>query len=243
MSPVGSDEPLLVAESVVAGYLPEVNILNGCDLQLADGEIVGVIGPNGAGKSTLLRMIAGLEEPDAGSVTLGQTVQLAYVEQLRESLDDEHTVWQEISGGAEELKLGSRVMNSRAYVASFNFLGSDQQKKVGALSGGERNRVLLAKMLKEGANVIMLDEPTNDLDVNTLRALEEALEAFAGCAIVVSHDRWFLDRVATHILAFEGESQARWHIGNFSDYEADRRQRLGQAAEIPHRITYKRLKR
>jgi len=213
------------------------------DLSIPPGSIVGVIGPNGAGKSTLLRMIVGAEKPDSGSVAVGETVKLAYVEQLRDSLDGERTVWEEISGGNEILNLGRRQMNSRAYVASFNFLGSDQQKKVRALSGGERNRVLLAKMLKEGANVILLDEPTNDLDVNTLRALEEALEAFAGCAIVVSHDRWFLDRVATHILAFEGDSQVRWQGGNFLDYEADRRKRLGQAAELPHRITYKKLTR
>jgi sulfate-transporting ATPase len=218
-------------------------LIEDLDLSIPAGSIVGIIGPNGAGKSTLLRMITGTEQPDSGAIAVGQTVKLAYVEQLRESLNPERTVWEEISGGQEVLALGKRQMNSRAYVASFNFLGSDQQKKVGALSGGERNRVLLAKMLKEGANVLLLDEPTNDLDVNTLRALEEALEAFAGCALVVSHDRWFLDRVATHILAFEGESQLRWHIGNFSDYESERRERLGQAADIPHRITYKRLRR
>jgi sulfate-transporting ATPase len=218
-------------------------LIEDLDLSIPAGSIVGIIGPNGAGKSTLLRMLTGAEQPDSGAIEVGQTVKLAYVEQLRESLNPERTVWEEISGGQEVLVLGKRQMNSRAYVASFNFLGSDQQKKVGALSGGERNRVLLAKMLKEGANVLLLDEPTNDLDVNTLRALEEALDAFAGCALVVSHDRWFLDRVATHILAFEGESQLHWHIGNFSDYEADRRQRLGQAADIPHRITYKRLRR
>ncbi|HZB96759.1 MAG TPA: energy-dependent translational throttle protein EttA [Herpetosiphonaceae bacterium] len=218
-------------------------LIEDLDLSIPAGSIVGIIGPNGAGKSTLLRMITGAERPDAGTVEVGQTVKLAYVEQLRESLNPERTVWEEISGGQEVLALGKRQMNSRAYVASFNFLGSDQQKKVGALSGGERNRVLLAKMLKEGANVLLLDEPTNDLDVNTLRALEEALDAFAGCALVVSHDRWFLDRVATHILAFEGESQLQLHIGNFSDYEANRRQRLGQSADIPHRITYKRLRR
>ncbi|HJZ47741.1 MAG TPA: energy-dependent translational throttle protein EttA [Roseiflexaceae bacterium] len=213
------------------------------DISIPPGSIVGVIGPNGAGKSTLLRMIVNVEKPDSGSVTIGDTVKLAYVEQLRDTLDGEHTVWQEISGGNEIIDLGKRQMNSRAYVASFNFLGADQQKQVRNLSGGERNRVLLAKMLKESANVILLDEPTNDLDVNTLRALEEAIEAFAGCAIVVSHDRWFLDRVATHILAFEGDSQITWHMGNFSDYEEDRRKRLGKAAEIPHRITYKKLTR
>jgi sulfate-transporting ATPase len=213
------------------------------DLSIPPGSIVGVIGPNGAGKSTMLRMIVGAEKPDSGSIAVGETVKLAYVEQLRDSLDGEQSVWQEISEGNEILNLGKRQLNSRAYVASFNFLGADQQKQVKNLSGGERNRVLLAKMLKGGANVIMLDEPSNDLDVNTLRALEEALDAFAGCAIVVSHDRWFLDRIATHILAFEGESQLRWHVGNFADYEEDRRRRLGKAAETPHRISYKKLTR
>src|SRR5262245_44787099 len=218
-------------------------LIENLDLSIPPGGIVGVIGPNGAGKTTFLRMITGSEKPDAGTLTIGETVKLAYVEQLRDTLDGEKSVWDEISGGNEMIELGKRNMASRAYVASFNFLGSDQQKKVNALSGGERNRVLLAKMLKESANFILLDEPTNDLDVNTLRALEEALEAFAGCAIVVSHDRWFLDRVATHILAFEGDSQVTWHIGNFADYEEDRRKRLGKAAEVPHRITYKKLKR
>jgi len=211
--------------------------------EVPPGSIVGVIGPNGAGKTTLLRMIVGQEPPDGGAFRLGQTVKLAYVEQLRETLDPEKTVWEEISGGNDMLVLGARKMNSRAYVASFNFLGTDQQKKVSVLSGGERNRVLLAKMLKEGANVILFDEPTNDLDVNTLRALEEAIDQFAGSAVVVSHDRWFLDRVATHILAFEGDSQAVWFNGNYSDYEADRRKRLGQAAETPHRIKYRSLRR
>jgi ATP-binding cassette ChvD family protein len=228
--------------SVSKAYSDRV-LIEDLDLSVPPGSIVGVIGPNGAGKSTMLRMIVGAERPDSGSVMLGDTVKLAYVEQLRDTLDGEHSVWQEISGGNEIIELGKRQMNSRAYVASFNFLGADQQKLVRNLSGGERNRVLLAKMLKESANVILLDEPTNDLDVNTLRALEEALEAFAGCAIVVSHDRWFLDRVATHILAFEGDSQVSWHIGNFSDYEADRRKRLGKAAEVPHRISYKKLTR
>ena len=218
-------------------------LIDNLDLSIPPGSIVGVIGPNGAGKSTLLKLIAGIDKPDTGAVAIGETVRLAYVEQLRDTLDGEQTVWEEISEKNEILALGNRKMQSRAYVASFNFLGADQQKKVGVLSGGERNRVLLAKMLKQGANVIMLDEPTNDLDVNTLRALEEAIEAFAGCAIVVSHDRWFLDRVATHILAFEGDSQVTWHHGNFADYEADRRKRLGQAAETPHRITYRKLHR
>jgi ATP-binding cassette ChvD family protein len=218
-------------------------IIDSLSLDLPPGSLVGVIGPNGAGKTTLLKLIAGTERPDAGQIRIGQTVRLAYVEQLRDSLDGEKTVWEEISGGAETITLGSRKLNSRAYVASFNFLGTDQQKKVGTLSGGERNRVLLAKMLKQGANVLLLDEPTNDLDVNTLRALEEALEAFAGCAVVVSHDRWFLDRVATHVLAFEEDGGTRWSLGNFSDYEAERRQRLGQAADTPHRIKYRSLTR
>jgi len=218
-------------------------LIEGLDLSIPPGSIVGVIGPNGAGKSTMLRMIANQEQPDEGTVTLGETVRLAYVEQLRDSLDGERTVWEEITEKNEIIQLGKREMNSRAYVASFNFLGADQQKKVSSLSGGERNRVLLAKMLKTGANVLLLDEPTNDLDVNTLRALEEGLEEFAGCAIVVSHDRWFLDRIATHILAFEGDSKVRLHIGNFEGYEEDRRSRLGKEAETPHRITYKRLQR
>ena len=205
------------------------------------GGIVGVIGPNGAGKTTLLRMIIGSEKPDSGTLRIGETVRLGYVDQSRESLDPEKSVWEEISAGEETLTLGTRRMNSRAYVASLNFAGSDQQKKVKSLSGGERNRVHLAKMLKEGANVLLLDEPTNDLDVNTLRALEEALEAFAGCAVIVSHDRWFLDRVATHILAFEGDSQVTWFSGNYSDYETDRRRRLPGGADTPHRIHYKKL--
>jgi ATP-binding cassette ChvD family protein len=218
-------------------------LIDNLSLNIPPGSIVGVIGPNGAGKTTLLKLITGQEQPDSGAVTLGQTVRLAYVEQLRETLDGEKSVWEEISGGQETLTLGQRKLMSRAYVASFNFAGADQQKKVATLSGGERNRVLLAKILKEGANVILLDEPTNDLDVNTLRALEEALDTFAGCAVVVSHDRWFLDRVTTHILAFEDESQLAWSIGNFSDYEAARRKRLGQAADTPHRVRYKALKR
>jgi ATPase subunit of ABC transporter with duplicated ATPase domains len=218
-------------------------VIDGLDLEVPPGSLVGVIGPNGAGKTTLLKMIAGVDQPDSGKIRIGETVKLAYVEQLRDSLDGEKSVWEEITGGAETIILGPRTMNSRAYVASFNFLGSDQQKKVGALSGGERNRVLLAKMLKEGANVILLDEPTNDLDVNTLRALEEALEEFAGCAVVVSHDRWFLDRIATHILAFEEDGGTRFNLGNFTDYEADRRKRLGQAADTPHRIKYRSLTR
>lgn len=218
-------------------------LLDNITLSIPPGSLVGVIGPNGAGKTTLLKMITGQEQPDRGRVTIGETVQLAYVDQGRDVLDNEKTVWEEISAGKDTLQLGSRAMNSRAYVASFNFHGTDQQKKVGILSGGERNRVHLARMLTQGANVILLDEPTNDLDVNTLRALEEALENFAGCAIVVSHDRWFLDRIATHILAFEGESKIFWFDGNYSDYEADRNRRLGIDSEIPHRIQYKKLSR
>ena len=212
-------------------------------LSIPPGSIVGVIGANGAGKTTLLRLIMGVERPDSGDIRIGQTVSLVSVDQSRESLNGENTVWQEITSGQDFLTLGNRKINSRAYVASFNFLGSDQQKLVKDLSGGERNRVHLARMLTKGANVILLDEPTNDLDVNTLRALEEAIDNFAGCAVVVSHDRWFLDRVATHILAFEGDSQVRWFDGNFSDYEVDRRKRLGIAADTPHRIRYRSLKR
>ncbi len=218
-------------------------LMDNLNLSVPPGSIVGVIGPNGAGKTTMLKLITGQEIPDRGKISIGGTVQLAYVDQARDMLDSEKTVWEEISGGEENLTLGSRKMNSRAYVASFNFHGTDQQKKVGILSGGERNRVHLAKMLTEGANVILLDEPTNDLDVNTLRSLEEAVEDFAGCAIIVSHDRWFLDRVATHILAFEGDSQIFWFDGNFSDYELDRKRRYGIAIDIPHRIQYKKLSR
>jgi energy-dependent translational throttle protein EttA len=209
---------------------------------LPPGGIVGVIGPNGAGKTTLFRMITGQEQPDSGTIRAGETVALAYVDQSR-TLDPKKSIWEEITGGADSLRLGAREINSRAYVARFAFSGTDQQKKVGVLSGGERNRVHLAKMLKEGANVLLLDEPTNDLDVNTLRALEEALVNFAGCAVVISHDRWFLDRIATHILAFEGDSKVVWFDGNYSDYEADRKSRLGAAAERPHRIKYRQLTR
>jgi len=209
---------------------------------LPPGGIVGVIGPNGAGKTTLFRMITKQEKADSGKIRIGETVQLAYVDQSR-TLDEDKSIWEEISGGADVLKLGSREVNSRAYVGRFNFSGSDQQKKVSMLSGGERNRVHLAKMLKEGANVLLLDEPTNDLDVNTLRALEESLENFAGCAVVISHDRWFLDRIATHMLAFEGDSKVVWFEGNYSDYEEDRKTRLGPEAEIPHRIKYRQLTR
>ena len=207
------------------------------------GAIVGIIGPNGAGKTTLFRMIVGQEKPDAGTLTVGTTVKLAYVDQSRADLDPTKNVWEEISGGQEQIALGDRMVNSRAYVARFNLAGPDQQKKVGTLSGGERNRVHLAKMLKSGANVLLLDEPSNDLDVNTLRALEDALEGFAGSALIISHDRWFLDRVATHMLAFEGDSEVYWFPGNYSEYEEDRRRRLGAAADRPHRITYRKLRR
>jgi sulfate-transporting ATPase len=232
---------VIEAESVNKGYGDNL-LVEGMTFKLPPGGIVGVIGPNGAGKTTLFRMITGQEQPDSGKIRTGETVTLAYVDQSR-SLDPKKSIWEEISGSADLLKIGAREVNSRAYVARFNFSGTDQQKKVGALSGGERNRVHLAKMLKEGANVLLLDEPTNDLDVNTLRALEEALENFAGCAIVISHDRWFLDRIATHILAFEGDSKVVWFDGNYSEYEADRKSRLGAAAEQPHRIKYRPLTR
>ena len=211
--------------------------------KLPPGGIVGVIGPNGAGKSTLFKMITGQDEPDSGSIRLGETVKLAYVDQSRDSLNPEDTIWQAISEGQESIWLGTREINSRAYTARFNFSGSSQQKKVGLLSGGQRNRVHLARMLKEGGNVLLLDEPTNDLDVNTLRALEEALVNFGGCAVVISHDRWFLDRIATHILAFEGNSEVVWFEGNYSDYEKDRKARLGTDADQPHRIKYRQLTR
>ncbi len=211
--------------------------------ELPPGGIVGIIGPNGAGKTTLFRMITDQDQPDDGEFEVGSTVKLGYVDQSRATLDAEKTVWEEISEGAEQIPLGTRTIPSRAYVSRFNFSGSDKQKKVGNLSGGERNRVHLAKVLKSGANVILLDEPTNDLDVHTLRALEEALENFGGCAVVISHDRWFLDRVATHIMAFEGDSQVVWYPGNYSEYEADRRKRLGAAADHPHRISYRKLRR
>jgi sulfate-transporting ATPase len=218
-------------------------LVDDLSFSLPRGGIVGVIGPNGAGKTTLFRMITGQEQPDTGSLRVGETVELAYVDQSRDALDPEKNVWEEISGGLDQLKVGDRVMNSRQYVAGFNFKGSDQQKKVAKLSGGERNRVHLAKVLRAGGNLLLLDEPTNDLDVDTLRALEEALLGFAGCAVVISHDRWFLDRVATHVLAFEGDSQVTWFEGNFEAYEEHRRQQLGAEADRPHRITYKRLTR
>ncbi len=232
---------VIEAEGVSKAYGDHL-LVEGMTFALPPGGIVGVIGPNGAGKTTLFRMITGQEQPDIGTIRTGETVALGYVDQSR-TLDPEKSIWEEITGGVDLLKLGAREVNSRAYVARFNFGGTDQQKKVGMLSGGERNRVHLAKMLKEGANVLLLDEPTNDLDVNTLRALEEALESFAGCAVVISHDRWFLDRIATHILAFEGDSKAVWFDGNYSEYESDRRIRLGAAAERPHRIKYRQLTR
>ena len=232
---------VIEAEGVSKAYGDNL-LVDDMTFKLPPGGIVGVIGPNGAGKTTLFRMIIGQEQPDSGKIRIGETVALGYVDQSR-TLDPKKSIWEEISGGADLLKIGAREVNSRAYVARFNFSGTDQQKKVGMLSGGERNRVHLAKMLKEGANVLLLDEPTNDLDVNTLRALEEALENFAGCAVVISHDRWFLDRIATHILAFEGDSKVVWFDGNYSEYEADRKTRLGAAAERPHRIKYRQLTR
>ncbi len=218
-------------------------LIDNLTFKLPPGGIVGVIGPNGAGKTTLFRMITGQEKPDAGTITIGESVHLGYVDQSRDALDGSKTVWEEISGGNELILLGKREVNSRGYCSAFNFKGADQQKKVGSLSGGERNRVHLAKMLKSGANVLLLDEPTNDLDVDTLRALEEALEDFAGCAVIISHDRWFLDRIATHMLAFEGDSHVEWFEGNFQDYEKDKMRRLGQDSVIPHRLKYKKLTR
>jgi ATP-binding cassette ChvD family protein len=218
-------------------------LIDDLTFKLPPGGIVGIIGPNGAGKTTLFRMITDQERPDAGTIKIGESVHLGYVDQSRDSLDGAKTVWEEISGGLDQLHLGKREVNSRAYCSAFNFKGADQQKKVGQLSGGERNRVHLAKMLKSGANVLLLDEPTNDLDVDTLRALEEALEDFAGCAVIISHDRWFLDRIATHILAFEGESHVEWFEGNFQDYEKDKMRRLGVDSVIPQRIKYKKFSR
>ncbi|MBM1171757.1 energy-dependent translational throttle protein EttA [Microvirga arabica] len=218
-------------------------LIDGLSFKLPPGGIVGVIGPNGAGKTTLFRMITGQEQPDEGSIKIGESVKLGYVDQSRDSLDANKTLYEEISGGNEVLYLGKREINARAYCGAFNFKGSDQQKKVGVLSGGERNRVHLAKILKSGSNVLLLDEPTNDLDVDTLRALEEALEDYAGCAVIISHDRWFLDRIATHILAFEGDSHVEWFEGNFADYEEDKKRRLGTDSTIPHRIKYKKFSR
>ena len=235
-------EKVLIADSLTKGF-GERLLIESLSFDLPRAGIVGVIGPNGAGKTTLFRMIVGDESPDAGSLELGDTVKLAYVDQSRDALDPEKTVFEEISDGLDHLTLGDRVVNSRQYTAGFNFKGSDQQKKVAKLSGGERNRVHLAKLLRSGGNLLLLDEPTNDLDVDTLRALEQALLSFPGCAVVISHDRWFLDRIATHVLAFEGDSQVEWFEGNFEAYEAHRHERLGAAADRPHRITYKRLVR
>ncbi|MGD0663485.1 MAG: energy-dependent translational throttle protein EttA [Syntrophorhabdales bacterium] len=233
---------VIEADNVGKAYGDNI-LMEGMTFSLPPGGIVGVIGPNGAGKTTLFRMITGLEKPDSGFFKIGETVKLAYVDQSRDILDADKNIWEVISGGDDTIQLGKRQVNSRGYVARFNFSGSDQQKKVSMLSGGERNRVHLARVLKEEANVLLLDEPTNDLDVNTMRALEEALESFAGCAVVVSHDRWFLDRIATHMLAFEGMSKVVWFDGNYSEYEADRRARLGAAADQPHRIKYRHLTR
>ncbi len=233
---------MVQTDHLVKGYGDKL-LIEDLTFSLPRGGIVGVIGPNGAGKTTLFRMITGQEKPDRGALQVGETVRLAYVDQSRDALDPAKNVWEEISGGAEQLQLGTRQIASRAYVASFNFKGSDQQKRVGDLSGGERNRVHLATMLKSGGNLLLLDEPTNDLDVDTLRALEDALLSFAGCAVVISHDRWFLNRVATHMLAFEGDSRVVWFEGNYEDYEADRHKRLGAAADTPHRIRYKPLTR
>jgi len=215
--------------------------MDGLNFTIPPGGIVGIIGPNGAGKTTLFRMITGDEQPDSGTIRLGESVQLASVDQSRDSLDDKKTVWEEISGGQDLIQVGKYETSSRAYVGRFNFRGGEQRRKIGLLSGGERNRVHLAKMLRAGGNLLLLDEPTNDLDVETLRALEEALLEFPGCAVVISHDRWFLDRIATHILAFEGDSQVTWFSGNYADYEEDRKRRLGADANQPHRIKYRRL--
>jgi ATP-binding cassette ChvD family protein len=231
---------VIEAENVSKSY-GDTLLFENLNFRLPRGGIVGVIGPNGAGKTTLFKLITGKEKPDSGAIRIGESVKLAYVDQSREALDPNKTIFEEITGGEDLLKLGAREVSSRAYVARFNFSGTDQQKKVGILSGGERNRVHLAKMLRSGGNVILLDEPSNDLDVNTLRALEDALLSFAGCAVVISHDRWFLDRIATHILAFEGDSEVIWHEGNYQDYEADRKKRLGAGADTPHRIKYKKL--
>ncbi|MGA1362306.1 MAG: energy-dependent translational throttle protein EttA [Ilumatobacteraceae bacterium] len=235
-------DTVIRVEGLTKGYGDRL-LIDNLSFDLPPAGIVGIIGPNGAGKTTLFRMLAGQEAPDAGLVTVGDTVQMSYVDQNRDDLDPKKTVYEEITDGVEHMKVGGREVHGRAYVASFNFKGSDQQKMVGDLSGGERNRVHLAKLLKRGGNMLLLDEPTNDLDVDTLRALEDALEAFPGCAVVISHDRWFLDRIATHVLAFEGDSQVRWFEGNFSEYEAWRRKELGTAADQPHRIKYKPLAR
>ncbi len=233
---------MIEAENLTKAF-GERLLFENLSFSLPPGGIVGVIGPNGAGKTTLFKLITGQEEPDSGTIRIAESVKLAAVDQSREVLNPEETIWQAITEGQETITLGNREVNSRAYVARFNFSGTEQQRKVGVMSGGQRNRVHLARMLKSGANVLLLDEPTNDLDVNTLRALEEALDSFAGCAVVISHDRWFLDRIATHMLAFEGDSQVVWFDGNYSEYEEDRRRRLGSEAEQPHRIKYRHLTR
>ncbi|MBQ8445203.1 MAG: ATP-binding cassette domain-containing protein, partial [Opitutales bacterium] len=235
-------EKVLVAKNLTKGFGNKL-LLDNVNFTLPAGGIVGIIGPNGAGKTTLFKMITGAEKPDAGTLTLGETVKLAYVDQSRDALDNSKQLWEVISDGAEIVELGKARVPARQYAARFGFTGAEQQKLVGSLSGGERNRVHLARMLKSGANVLLLDEPTNDLDVNTIRALEDALNAFAGCAVVITHDRWFLDRVATHILAFEGDSQIYWHEGNYSSYEAELRKRLGQDAGHPRRIKYRQFSR
>jgi ATPase subunit of ABC transporter with duplicated ATPase domains len=235
-------EVVLEVDHLSKGYDGRL-LIDDLSFQLPRGGIVGVIGGNGAGKTTLFRMITGQEKPDAGTLRLGETVKLAYVDQSRDALDADKTVWQEISGGEERMKIGGREISTRAYVSSFNFKGADQQKLVGMLSGGERNRLHLAKLLQSAGNVLLLDEPTNDLDVDTLRALEDALLGFAGCVVVISHDRWFLDRIATHILAFEGDSHVEWFAGNYQDYEADRHRRLGDAADRPSRLQYRKFER
>ena len=233
---------VIEAEELSKAYDGRV-LMDKLSFSLPPGGIVGIIGPNGAGKTTLFRLITGQEQSDSGSIRIGETVKLAYVDQSRDALNAEDSIWQAISEGQETIWLGTREVNSRAYVGRFNFTGSDQQQKLGTLSGGQRNRVHLARMLKEGANVLLLDEPTNDLDVNTMRALEEALENFAGCAVIISHDRWFLDRIATHIMAFEGDSEVVWFEGNYSDYEQDYKRRKGADADQPHRIRYRQLTR
>jgi ATPase subunit of ABC transporter with duplicated ATPase domains len=233
---------VVVAEHLTKGYGDRL-LIDDLSFAVPRGAIVGVVGPNGAGKTTLFRMIVGEEKPDRGTIRVGETVVPAYVDQSRDALDGAKTVWEEISGGADLLPMGKRQINSRSYVASFNLKGADQQKRVADLSGGERNRVHLAKLLKRGGNLLLLDEPTNDLDVDTLRALEDALLAFAGCVVVISHDRWFLDRIATHVLAFEDEGHVVWSEGNYADYEADRKKRLGSLADQPHRLRYKPLHR
>ena len=233
---------VIKAENLSKAYGDKL-LMEELGFSLPPGGIVGIVGPNGAGKTTLFKMITGQETPDSGTIQIGETVALAHVDQSREALEPDKTIVDVVSGGNDTIRLGSRDVNARAYIARFNFSGTSQQKKVGVLSGGERNRVHLAMMLKSGANVLLLDEPTNDLDVNTMRALEEALENFAGCAVIITHDRWFLDRIATHILAFEGDSRAVWFEGNYSDYEKDRKARLGHDADQPHRIRYRNLTR